>query len=669
MRRYHLLIQGVSHMPDPWKKRFFSILSFVLLSFLLVSLDLIPSLAKAESAHLVTDVEGRTLMNASQDSSTNDNSSSIVVSSKDAILQGYGVEKRDTPYTGDTLYKGDGYVSFFYDYDPNSGKSDGTATFKVNVPTAGLYRLSLGYYIPAGTGSKDTSIEVNGTMSENITLAAPPKGAAVNEKILTKIMLNAGTNELTFARGWGYYGIEYVKVEFANLPAAISKMEAEDGVITGEVKIEAADTGYSGSGYAAFKSTGSLTFAYNAPSSGLYNLAIGYSNPNGDKKTQLVVNGQTSEISLPTTASYTEVSGGKLMLNSGNNILQFNVDSDQYHIDYVKLSAVSPPKLHQIEKKPVNPNATAETTALMGYLVDSYGSHILSGQHTLEDAQWIKDQTGKYPAMLSMDMMDYSPSRIEHGATSTEVEKAIQWAQEGGLVTFAWHWNAPKGLYDIPGKEWWRGFYTDATTFDVQYALSHPESEEYQLILRDIDAIAAQLKRLQDAHVPVLWRPLHEAEGKWFWWGAQGPDSAKQLYRIMYDRLTHYHHLNNLIWVWNSESPDWYPGDDVVDIVSVDIYNQAANYSPSIGKYDSLVNLVQGKKLVGLSENGPISDPELLQTYSAHWLFFTTWTGDFIRNGKYNSLDHLIKVFNSDYVITRDELPQDLLTLSKNKAE
>ncbi|MDP1512389.1 glycosyl hydrolase [Paenibacillus sp. CMAA1739] len=656
-------------MPYPWKRRFFGILSFVLLFFLLVSLDLVPSLAKAESTHLVTDVDGRTAMNASQGLSTNGSPFSTVVSSKEALLQGYGVEKRDTPYNGDTFYKGDGYVSFFYDYDSNSGKSDGTATFKVNVPTAGLYRLSLGYYIPAGTGSKDTSIEVNGTMTENITLAAPPKGASMNEKVVTKIMLNAGTNELTFSRGWGYYGIEYVKVEFANLPAAISKIEAEEGAITGEVSIEATDTGYSGTGYAAIKGTGSLTLAYNAASSGLYNLAIGYSNPTGDKKTHLVVNGQTSEISLPATASYTEVSGGKLMLNSGNNTIQFNVDSDRFHLDYVKLSAVSPPKLHQIEKKPVNPNATAETKALMRYLVDSYGSHILSGQHTLEDAQWIKDHTGKYPAILSTDMMDYSPSRVEHGATSTEVEKAIQWAKEGGIVTFAWHWNAPKGLQDIPGKEWWRGFYTDATTFDVQYALNHPESEEYQLMLRDIDAIAAQLKRLQDAHVPVLWRPLHEAEGKWFWWGAQGPESAKQLYRIMYDRLTHYHHLNNLIWVWNSESPDWYPGDDVVDIVSVDIYNQAANYNPSIGKYDSLVNLVQDKKLVGLSENGPIGDPELLQAYSAHWLFFTTWTGDFVRNGQYNSLDHLIKVFNSDYVITRDELPQDLFTSSKNEVE
>ncbi|KZE71093.1 hypothetical protein AV545_18930 [Paenibacillus jamilae] len=128
-------------MPYPWKRRFFGILSFVLLSFLLVSLDLVPTLAKAESTHLVTDVDGRTAMNASQGLSTNGNPFSTVVSSKEALLQGYGVEKRDTPYTGDTFYKGDGYVSFFYDYGSNSGKSDGTATFKINVPTAGLYRL------------------------------------------------------------------------------------------------------------------------------------------------------------------------------------------------------------------------------------------------------------------------------------------------------------------------------------------------------------------------------------------------------------------------------------------------------------------------------------------------------------------------------------------------
>lgn len=455
-------------------------------------------------------------------------------------------------------------------------------------------------------------------------------------------------------------------------PAVSSKeaiIEAEDGVMSGEVSIGSAGTGYSGTGYANFKSTGSLILTYHAAESGLYDLAIGYSAPYGAKKTSLTVNGQTSEISLPATESYTEVPGGKVMLNAGDNTFQFDPNWGWYNIDYVKLSAAASPAPHQVKNKLANPNATVETKALMSYFVEHYGKNIFSGQQTLEDAEWIKEQTGKYPAILSTDMMDYSPSRVEHGTTSTEVDKAIQWAREGGIVSFVWHWNAPGGLYDIPGKEWWRGFYADSTAFDVQYALDHPDSEDYRLILRDIDAIAVQLKRLQDAHVPVLWRPLHEAEGGWFWWGAKGPEPAKQLYRLMYERLTEYHQLNNLIWVWNSESPDWYPGDDVVDIVSVDIYNPAGHYGPSIAKYDSLVNLVNDKKLVAMPENGPIPDPEQLQAYSAHWLFFSTWAGDFIRDGQHNSLDHIQKVFNSEYVITRDELPENLYTSSKYKAK
>lgn len=82
-------------------------------------------------------------------------------------------------------------------------------------------------------------------------------------------------------------------------------------------------------------------------------------------------------------------------------------------------------------------------------------------------------------------------------------------------------------IIDEPGKEWWRGFYADSVTFDLEKALSDTESEEYKLLLADIDTIAVQLQRLKDAHVPILFRPLHEAEGGWFWWGAKGPEPGK----------------------------------------------------------------------------------------------------------------------------------------------
>lgn len=256
--------------------------------------------------------------------------------------------------------------------------------------------------------------------------------------------------------------------------------------------------------------------------------------------------------------------------------------------------------------------------------------------------------------------MDYTPSRVERGTTSATIEHAIDWWHHyGGIVTFVWHWNAPKDLIDEPGKEWWRGFYTEATTFDLAYALMNKESEDYQLLIRDIDVIFEHLKRLQDENIPVLWRPLHEAEGGWFWWGAKGPNPAKELWKIMYDRMTNYHQLNNLIWVWNSVDPAWYPGDEYVDIVSYDSYPGAYNYTPVSDYYEGLLQLVDDKKLIALTENGPIPDPDLLIHYHAHWSWFCTWSGEVLR--EQTSIDHLKKVYNHDYVLVLDDLP-DLKT-------
>lgn len=166
----------------------------------------------------------------------------------------------------------------------------------------------------------------------------------------------------------------------------------------------------------------------------------------------------------------------------------------------------------------------------------------------------------------------YTESRTSRGASSTDVDKAIAHASLGGIVTFVWHWGSPVGLYDNETQRWWSGFYTAATDFDISSALADNTNANYTLLIKDIDTIAVQLKKLESAHVPVLFRPLHEAEGGWFWWGAKGPEPAKKLYRIVYERLTEYHKISNLVWVWNSVAKDWYPGDDVVDIVSADTY-------------------------------------------------------------------------------------------------
>ena len=156
--------------------------------------------------------------------------------------------------------------------------------------------------------------------------------------------------------------------------------------------------------------------------------------------------------------------------------------------------------------------------------------------------------SGQLPALFGGDLIEYSPTRVAHGSKPEgTTESFIARAKAGQLLTLTWHWNAPKDVLDAPytdknGKKveahWYSGFYTYSTTFNLETALANPNSEDYKLLLSDIDTISVELKKTAAENIPVLWRPLHEAEGGWFWWGAKGPKPFVQLWRLMFDRLT-----------------------------------------------------------------------------------------------------------------------------------
>jgi mannan endo-1,4-beta-mannosidase len=289
--------------------------------------------------------------------------------------------------------------------------------------------------------------------------------------------------------------------------------------------------------------------------------------------------GASSEVYFPASQTFADIAAGQLLLEEGANTIDIVSNWGWYLVDSITLAPSAPRAAHKIEAALRNPAADNNAKALYAYLRSIYGKKILSGQQDLSWADWVTQLTGKTPALVSVDLMDYSPSRVERGTVGTAVEEAITHHKRGGIVSVLWHWNAPTGLYDTEENKWWSGFYTRATDFDVDRALSDTTNANYTLLIRDIDAIAVQLKRLQDAGVPVLWRPLHEAEGAWFWWGAKGPEPSKKLWVLLYDRLTNHHKINNLIWVWNSILPAWYPGDDKVDILSADVYAQGNGVS------------------------------------------------------------------------------------------
>ena len=276
-----------------------------------------------------------------------------------------------------------------------------------------------------------------------------------------------------------------------------------------------------------------------------------------------------------------------------------------------------------------NPRASREAVALMAYLESIEGKQVLSAQHTktpeppeLRDLQVL---TGKLPAICGFELLGYSPN-VNYTDTDedaiTEImenrntmDTAVAWALEKkGIVTYTWHWYSPMRGHN-------KSFYTQYTDFNLEVTM-RGNCPEYTAILRDMDLMADYLKRFRDLKIPILWRPLHEAEGGWFWWGAKGAEPCKALWRLMYDRYVNVHHLDNLIWVWNSTNPDWYPGDDCVDIISRDLYVPDDN--PLKAQYDELRALTPGK-LMALAECGMHPDVGKMNEAGSMWLWSMAW--------------------------------------------
>jgi len=172
-----------------------------------------------------------------------------------------------------------------------------------------------------------------------------------------------------------------------------------------------------------------------------------------------------------------------------------------------------------------------------------------------------------------------------------------------------------------------------------------------------VDVIAWFLMQLRDAHVPVLWRPYHEMNGGWFWWGKKpGPDGYKKLYRMLFDRLVNVHKLNNLIWIYgcNEMTPgvdpydEYYPGDDVVDILGTDIYH--SGFAPE--QYDGLLALAKGKP-IALAEVGVAPSPDILKK-QPRWAWFMVWD-DPTEGGRTAQTVHA--AYNCASAITLDKLP------------
>lgn len=321
---------------------------------------------------------------------------------------------------------------------------------------------------------------------------------------------------------------------------------------------------------------------------------------------------------------------------------------------------------------PVNPNASPEARALLAYLHSISGKAIIAGQHNYPNvgARWTDmayDLTGKYPGLFGGDFGfsggDDKDSTLSRPAMIEEAERQYQ---NGAVIALTWHEVRPTDDEPVTFHDSVQGKLTD---YEWRELLT-PGTPLYNRWCAQVDVIAGYLKQLRDAHVPVLFRPYHEINGNWFWWtGRTGKEGSAALYRQLYDRFVNVHHLNNLVWVWNVNAPNpgwppiaaYYPGADVVDVVSMDIYGE---FKPEY--YNSMLDLAAGKP-IALAEVGALPSPEVLEQ-QPRWAYFMVWS-EFIQNA--SSPDQAKAVYDAARTLTRDDprLSGPMAAIRKNSVE
>jgi len=432
---------------------------------------------------------------------------------------------------------------------------------------------------------------------------------------------------------------------------------------------------------------GSLTFSsVNVSSEGMYDIIFRYKQTYGTPKTQnLVVNGApVGEIVFLESTTDKDISA-VARLNSGNNTIALTKNWGWVDIKYMDV-VPHENAAFDLDRNLVNPNANAAARKMFAFMQENFQKKVISGVMTGEvlsgnnavtlnnqkEVSHIRQNSGnKTPALVGFDFMHGTGKEFNGGNTwnkqytATTITLAKELYQRGGIPAFCWHWRDPlkktEGFYSPNSNG------SDKTDFDLTKACTdanctawNTSSDEYKGIIEDIDIIAGYFKELQDAGVAVLWRPVHEASGGWFWWGAKGAAPLKLLYKLIFERLTKEHELNNLIWVWTSEGADydWYPGDDYADIIGRDFYYNpqlTVNHASLIGEFEKLKNLFGTKKIITLSENGSVPYPENLKADGAEWSYFMPWYGEFVTQA--NSADDWNKIMNDSYVITLESMP------------
>lgn len=490
-----------------------------------------------------------------------------------------------------------------------------------------------------------------------------------------------------------------MKFQFLLALAAVSAFaapivyEAEDqtGVENTSI-VESAQ--HSGGKYVAL-SNSPMTFSVSVEETSIYDISTSVRIKRYDWTTsKIVVNGEevVSMLTTPRNNDSDYVVSGYAKLLAGKN--EITVGNEAIGVDYISVG-IHPAPVFNLEAAPVTPGATESAYKIKRFLTENFGKATVSGMMIgenafnyhygaslkdsylietcvpsdscglddslttwkgQEDIREFKKRTGYFPALSGFDLLFATGGHSDEGWFSGYTDNSIRMARQvwnlGGIPAFTWHWKVGTDTVFYAQN---KGFNNDGCTegvvateknntcFNYTKAFSgdkcasiNPKSDEYKLIIADVDKISERFLNLQDSGVAVLWRPLHEAAGGWFWWGVGGSDCYKKLYQLVFDRM-YEKGVRNAIWIWNIErdpaigydatalNADWYPGDEYVDIIGVDIYNNSGDNKSNMVYFNKIIDEMGTKKILALTENGPIPDVDSMFQDKSVWSFWMPW--------------------------------------------
>ncbi|KQM69298.1 hypothetical protein ASE74_04615 [Pedobacter sp. Leaf216] len=294
------------------------------------------------------------------------------------------------------------------------------------------------------------------------------------------------------------------------------------------------------------------------------------------------------------------------------------------------------PNVAKVKTWLVDKNATDETASLFYNLKQSAKTNVLFGHQddtkrgvTNAATQWANEQqfsgvpttqsdvktlTGSYPAVYGYDflhMTNFSAGNWFDYEKSIARTLTIEAYNRGGINTYSWHYANPvsKGSF----------YWADSPVSAVDQVLpGGTANEPFKASLKIVADYAKTLIGADGKLVPIIFRPFHEMDGSWFWWGSGHCTPAQYIaiYQYTVKYLRDDLGVRNFLYAWspdrnfNSQSQylSYYPGDDYVDLIGTDNYeDMKANVSPAIAasKFKIVSDYAKAhNKLAALTETG-----------------------------------------------------------------